>query len=81
MQSLNDEERKDVLGEVLSDELKTILEYVKDLPVLKLDVHEIKNDASELKSDMKVVKTAVTDMSRQLVDHERRITRLEVAPN
>jgi hypothetical protein len=35
MQSLNDDERKEVLGEVLADELKTILEYVKDVPLIK----------------------------------------------
>ena len=79
MQSLNNDERKQVLGEVLSDELKVIREYVQDVPLLKQDIQVIKGDISELKSDMKIVKVAITDMSRQLVDHERRITRLEVA--
>ena len=81
MQSLNDDERKEVLGEVLADELKTILEYVKDVPVIKQKVDKLEEDMTEVKSDMKVVKAAVTDISRQLIDHERRITRLEVAPN
>lgn len=79
MQSLNDDERKQVLGEVLSDELKVIREYVQDVPLLKQDINEIKNDVSELKSDMKVVKAAVTDMSRQLGNHELRIIRLEAS--
>lgn len=79
MQSLNDNERKQVLGEVLSGELKVIREYVQDVPLLKQDIKEIKNDVRELKSDMKVVKVAITDMSKQLVNHERRITRLELA--
>lgn len=79
MQSLNDDERKGVLGVVLADELKAILEYVKDVPVIMRKVFKLDEDVSELQSDMKVVKTAVTDMSRQISDHEIRITRLEVA--
>lgn len=79
MQSLSDDERKAVLGEVLADELKAIKEYVKDVPVLKQDTQVIKNDVTELKSDMKIVKAAVTDLSKQVNDHEHRITRLEAA--
>jgi len=78
MQSLNNDERKQVLGEVLSDELKVIRGYVQDVPLLKQDIQMIKVDVSELLSNIKVVKTAVTDISRQLVNHELRITRLEV---
>lgn len=35
MQSLSDDERREVLGEVLADELKAIHEYVKDIPNIK----------------------------------------------
>lgn len=79
MQSLGDNERKEILGEILADELKIIKEYVKDIPTLKLDVSEIKTDVSELNSDMKIVKAAITDISKQANDNERRIARLEAA--
>jgi hypothetical protein len=35
MQSLSDDERKQVLGEVLANELKAIHELVKDVPEMK----------------------------------------------
>jgi ubiquinone biosynthesis protein UbiJ len=41
MKSLNDEERKEVLGEVLADELKVIGKYVKDIPKVKEEVHQV----------------------------------------
>ncbi len=66
MQSLDDDERKKVLGEVLADELKVIREYVQDLPEIKRDVETLKEDVAELKADMKTVKAAVTDQSKQL---------------
>jgi septal ring factor EnvC (AmiA/AmiB activator) len=77
MQSLSDDERKQVLGEVLHDELQAILELVKDVPAIRHDLTQVQSDISELKQDMKIVKAAVTDLSRQGQDHERRLTRLE----
>lgn len=41
MQSPNDDERKEVLGEVLFDELKVIREYVEDIPIIKQTISEI----------------------------------------
>lgn len=41
MQGLDDNERREVLGEVLADELKVILEYVKDIPLIKHKLYEI----------------------------------------
>ena len=77
MQSLNDDERKIVLGEVLADELKVIREYVEDVPSLKKDVIVIKENVSELKSDMKVVKTAVTDVNKEQKSLKQRVAQLE----
>jgi 2-phospho-L-lactate guanylyltransferase (CobY/MobA/RfbA family) len=79
MQSLSDDERKQVLGEVLADELKAIHELVKDVPAIKEDVQVLRQDVEELTSDMKVVKAAVTDISREQKEHDRRITHLEAA--
>jgi chromosome segregation ATPase len=93
MQSLNDDERKEVLGEVLFDELKAIREYVQDVPdikqdiaamkqdmdVMKADIQELKFDVHILKADMKVVKAVVTDHSRQFKQTDKRLTNLESA--
>ena len=65
MQSLNDNERKEVLGEVLADELKVIKEYVKDLPYIERKVGILEKDMQEAKSDIKVIKAVLTDIGRQ----------------
>ena len=75
----NDKDYQTVLLEQLVDQNKTILEYVGELPGIKKDIVALKSDVLELKQDMKVVKVAVTDMSHQLDDHERRIARLNAA--
>jgi len=77
MQNLNDDERKEVLGEVLADELKVIHELVKEVPNINSKVNKIDKDVTELKNDMKVIKAVVTEHSKQLKDHELRITHLE----
>jgi hypothetical protein len=79
MQSLNDDERKAVLGEILADELKVIAEYVKDIPQIRKDVEEIKGRLTNVESDVKVIKAAVTDQNHQLNRHDQRLTRLEAA--
>lgn len=47
MMSLNDDERREVLGEVLMDELRVIREYVSEIPLIKKDVAELKLIAEE----------------------------------
>ena len=84
---MSDEDRRLVLDEVLMDELRTIREFVQELPAMKGDLVELKDDVIALKSDMKAVKAAITDLShdlravaqtRQELDaHYRRLTRLE----
>lgn len=81
MHDMSDEDRKTALGEVLMDELKVIREYLeavlKDVPVIKQKVIKLEEDMIEVKSDIKIIKAAVTDQSRQVNDHEVRITHLE----
>ena len=79
MQSLTDDERKAVLGEVLADELRTIIEYFKDVPKIKAKVDTLSEDMQVVKSDMKIIKAEITDLGKQVDDHERRITHLEAA--
>lgn len=38
-----------------------------------------REEFDELKQDVKVIKAAVTDLSQQVANHERRISRLEAA--
>jgi hypothetical protein len=68
-----------VLLEEIRDQNKVVLEAVGDMQEQLKDLAPLKADVAELKSDMKVVKAAVTDQSRQVHDHEQRITRLESA--
>lgn len=79
MHDMSDDDRKQILGEALMDELKAIREYVQDVPVIKNDIKELKEVVEQLKSDVKVIKAAVTDQSTQLANHENRITALENA--
>jgi len=57
---LNNDERRKVLGEVLADELKVIMEYVKDVPHIKRKVDTLDKDMREVKSDIKVIKATLT---------------------
>lgn len=66
MIDLTDKERREVLGEVMMDELRIIREYVSDIPVMKKDIATLKEDVSELKSDMKTVKTVLRDHERDI---------------
>jgi predicted nucleic acid-binding Zn-ribbon protein len=74
-----DKDYQTVLIEHLVDQNKAILEYVGEIPGIKRDIVQLKEDVAELKSDMKIVKAAVTDLSQQVANHERRITQLEAA--
>jgi hypothetical protein len=55
------------------DELKAIREGMAGLPT-RQEFGVLQRDMTEVKADMKVVKAAVTDLSRQVNNHEGRIT-------
>ncbi len=46
---------------------------------MKQKIDTLDTNMKEVKSDIKVIKATVTDLSSQVNDHGRRITRLEVA--
>jgi hypothetical protein len=76
-----DDELKRVAGikdEIFKDQVQLILEIVTDMQA-KITQLPTRQEFNELKQDTKVIKAAVTDTSRQVHDHERRITRLEAA--
>ena len=79
MRSLNNDEKKQVLGGVLANELKAIKLYVQEVPKIKQKVDSFKADIKQVKSVIKVIKAAVTDISRQQTHHEHRLSRLEAA--
>ena len=68
-----------VLIEQLVDQNKAILEYVSDVPAMAARLERVEQDVSELEQDMKIVKAAVTDVSQQVANHGRHITRLHAA--
>lgn len=53
MQSLNDDERREVLGEVLADELRAIREYVQDIPSIRQEISEIKEQLTSVERSVK----------------------------
>ncbi len=67
------------LLEEIRDQNKVVLESVGDMQRQVAVLPAMQQDIAELKQDMKVVKAAVTDLSRQVNDHERRIGDLETA--
>lgn len=65
MQDLNDDERKQVLGEVLMDELKAIREGIADLPT-RQEFKGLEAKVDGLADDVTVLKAAVTDQGKEL---------------
>lgn len=61
MQSLNDDERKEVLGEVLSDELKAILEYVKDVPSMQQELRQVHATVNDISDRLSVIEHVVRE--------------------
>ena len=47
MISLTDKERLEVLGEVFTDELQVIREYLSDIPVIKKKIEKLESVAEE----------------------------------
>jgi len=66
MQSLSDDERKEALGEVLSDELKAILEYVKDLPSLQQELHQVHATVNDISDRLNVIEHVVKDHESEI---------------
>lgn len=73
MQSLNNDERRAVLGEILADELKAISEYVKDVPAMQQELHQVHAAVDDISDRLKVIEYVVRE-------HESDIKRLNVQP-
>lgn len=78
MQDLSDDDRKQVLGEVLFDELRAIRESLEDVPK-RTEFNELSGKVDQISKDVETIKLVVTDHSRQLNNHEQRVQTLETA--
>jgi len=75
----NDANYIGVLLEEIRGQNKAVLEAVGDMQNHVAKIPYIEETVTELKEDMKIIKVAITDVSKQQKDHERRITQLEAA--
>ena len=66
MQSLTDDERRLVLGEILVDELKVSREYVQDVPEIKDRVTSIDDRLKVVETDVKIIKKVVRQHSFEI---------------
>ncbi len=73
MQSLNDDEQKAVLSEVMSSQLQAILEYVKEIPAIKQELREVREIAETTRGDASVIKKVVVAHKSDLTKVKRRL--------
>jgi peptidoglycan hydrolase CwlO-like protein len=73
MQDTTDDERKDILGEVLADELKAISEYVKDVPKIQEEVHQIHAKVDDMNDQIKVFKHVLKEHEEELSSLKHKI--------
>lgn len=73
MQNLNDDERKEVLGEVLADELKAIKEYVQDVPLVKQELHQVKATVDDISDRLSVIEHVVKDHETEIKSLKRKV--------
>lgn len=66
MQSLSDDERKDVFGEILLDELKAIREYVSEIPAIKQKLNEVDQRLIEVERIVKIHEVDIRQIRQHL---------------
>lgn len=65
--------------ENLQDKVDVILEILKTLKPMAIDIRGLKTDVHQLKDDVYIIKKVVTGQSAETQNHERRIAKLEEA--
>ncbi len=76
---LSDNIRKiGILYEDSQNDIKKILEIAGDMQKSIKSLAK-QSDLEEVKADVKTIRAALTDTNKQVHDHEKRITRLEVS--
>ena len=66
MQSLDDDEQKQVLGEVLADELRAISEYVKDVPRIGQELHQAHATINEISDRLTIIEHVARDHEAEI---------------
>lgn len=66
MQSLSDNERRDVFGEILLDELKAIREYVSEIPAIKQKLNEVDQRLIEVERIVKIHEVDIRQIRQHL---------------
>lgn len=74
MQSLNDDERSAILGEVLTDELRVIIEYVQDVPLLTHELKRIVRVVEGISENVTVISAVVKDHEIALQALNQKVT-------
>jgi hypothetical protein len=77
MHDMDDKTRREILGEVLFDELRLIREYLEDVAGLKRDNRILKRDLDVLKDSVKLLQLLGREHQHELEEHDVRINRLE----
>jgi hypothetical protein len=86
MHHIDDDTRKEVLGEAAMDELKVIREYVQDVPKIRAELADLRTDVAAIdqrlisvEADVKIVKASVTGRDEEVQELDGRVSRLEEA--
>lgn len=72
MQDLSDDERREVLGEILADELKVIGEYVKDVPKIQEEVHQVHAKVDDVSDRLKVFEQVLREHEEEIKGLKRK---------
>lgn len=72
MQSLSGDERREVLGAILADELQAIREYVQDVPVIKQQLHNLTATVNDMHDKLSVLEHVAKDHEVELRQLKRR---------
>ena len=72
MQSLNDDEEKRVLGEVLADKLDAIMDYVKNVPALGQELHKVHATVNEISDRLTVIEHVVREHESEIKHLKRK---------
>jgi hypothetical protein len=73
MQSLNEDEQRKVLGEVLADQLKAILEYVQEIPDVKRRLGNLETKVDKVDGRVIVVEAIVREHETELKSIKRQL--------
>jgi hypothetical protein len=71
MNNMDDEARKEVLGEALFSELRAIRELVEDVPAMRTDVAKLTTDMAEVKDRLGTISEVVREHSRDIAELKR----------